>query len=129
MCLLFTVQSSGFSGTNLGMSNISNLSLNSTGSEEHVSTTPNESSPDTSGNPPYNTPVKGFAMSTPVIPSATQLNAALFQVKNDSVSESDYDLGRHAHNAKERARRYVVHRAFCCSRCCTMSTRQNRIVE
>ena len=86
---------------------MSNLSLNSTGSEERTSTTPNESSPDTSDNPPYNTPVKGFAMSTPVIPSATQLNAALFQVKNDSVSESEYDIGRHAHNAKERARRYV----------------------
>ena len=85
------------------VSRLSQLSLNSSGSEEERS--PPEQHSFRANNVPYNTPVSG--VSTTKIPSAADLQAALLRTRREPIDPAEMGAGREQHNAKERARRLV----------------------
>ena len=85
---------------------LANLTLNSTSLESSL-TSQDSALPST----PNNTPVDGRGHALTPLPSAGQLTASVYQL-NENMSEVDFNLGRQAHNLKERARRY---RSFQCS--------------
>lgn len=97
-------------GMTTPLSRMSQLSLNSSGSEEERSPAEAFSSNVSFRMPhvPFNTPVSVTVnplQPASTIPSAAELNRALSKTKKDSLSDNYEGPGREQHNAKERARR------------------------
>ena len=81
---------------------VESWSLNSSGSEDGTSPPDYIRKIQVPTNPSSCIPVdRGTG---PSLPTAGQLNAALYRVK-ENLNEPEFDVGRQAHNAKERARR------------------------
>lgn len=90
-------------------SHLSQLTLNSSGSEEERSP-PDVNSSFIQTRVPYNTPV-GFPVRNPShLPTAADLQAALFR-SHEAMDSPDTVVGREQHNAKERARRARIKNA------------------